>query len=80
MVDGNHGKGGEGCNAVPTAAIVQRHCGKFWKVLPYKKINNACQRVLTHLHRQYWLPRARRDQQDLIPGAADRAAAPGNLH
>ncbi len=48
--------------------------------VPYKKFNNACRRVLKHINRQYWLPHARRDRQDLIPGAADRAAAPGNLH
>lgn len=29
----------------------------------------------THLNRQYWLLHARQDQQVLIPGAADRAAA-----
>ena len=52
----------------------------FWKVLPYKKFNNACHRVLTRINVQYWLPHAGRDRQDLIPGAADRAAAPGNLH
>ena len=69
----------EVCTAVLTA-IEQRRGRKFWKVLPYKKFNNACHRVLTRINGQYWLPHARRDRQDLSPGAADRAAAPGNLH
>jgi hypothetical protein len=52
----------------------------FGKVLRYKKFNNTCHRVITRINGQYWLPHARRDRQDLIPGAADRAAAPGKLH
>ena len=67
------------CTAVPTA-IVQKHGRNSRKVLSYKKINNPCQCVLTHLNRQCWLLHARQDQQVLIPGAADRAAAQGNLH
>ena len=45
-----------------------------------QKFNNACHRVLTRINVQYWLPHAHSDRQELIPGAADRAAAPGNLH
>ncbi len=67
------------CTAVLTA-IEQRHGRNFWKVLPYKKFNNARYCALTRINGQYWLPHAGRDRQDLIPGAADRAAAPGNLH
>ncbi len=66
------------CTAVPSA-IVKRHGRNNRKVLPYTKINDACQCAVTHLNGQHWLLHARQDQHVLIPGAADRAAAPGDL-